>query len=61
MAQKNPQEKIKLVECPECVGVGEVYDGAKVSTCDFCKGKGQVDEHKYDYYIGGIEEELSDS
>jgi len=34
-----------VIKCPECEGVGKVYDGIcdyPVITCEFCKGKGKV-------------------
>jgi len=36
--------KNKLIECPSCIGTGEVYSRKKRkdSTCDICKGEGKV-------------------
>lgn len=56
---KNKSQESNTTDCPNCLGLKEVFDGTSAKECDFCKGEGKVDEHKYDYFIGGIEEEFS--
>jgi len=35
----------KLVECPNCLGVGEeVIKGKYLKLCRFCKGDGMIDK-----------------
>lgn len=43
---------MKNVECPSCLGNKKIFDPEedKMINCNFCKGKGNVDEDKADLY-----------
>lgn len=43
---KTKQSNEKLVECPQCLGLGLVYEPniEKDEKCTMCKGKGKVKE-----------------
>jgi DnaJ-class molecular chaperone len=62
---KNKNEKIleKLVECPQCLGLGLVYEPAleKDETCNMCKGKGKVKESVRDNFDPFFIENLTDN
>jgi DnaJ-class molecular chaperone len=45
----------KLVECPNCLGVGEeLYNGKFPKTCGTCKGDGMVDKDIAKVYISSL-------
>lgn len=39
--EKNPFRRCE-VECPECIGVGVVYNGKDYTSCPKCKGNGMI-------------------
>jgi hypothetical protein len=41
-----------IVECPNCLGTGEMFDPDhdKIVDCTFCKGAKEVDSDKADMY-----------
>jgi hypothetical protein len=43
---------MKNVECPRCLGEGEIYDPINDSSmvCPLCKGEGIIDEKLADLY-----------
>jgi excinuclease UvrABC ATPase subunit len=51
---------MKNVECPKCLGEGEVYDPINNTsiTCNLCKGKKNLEEKLADLY-DPIADELS--
>lgn len=51
---------MKAVECPKCLGEGEVYDPINddMMACPLCKGKKFVDERLADLY-DPVADELS--
>lgn len=51
----------ELTECPQCLGVGTIFNGGDVEECSFCEGKGEVNEDKSNYFIGHLGEEFFES
>lgn len=33
----------KIIDCPNCLGIGEISNGKVAKTCKICKGEGKVD------------------
>ena len=45
----------KLVECPNCLGVGEeLYKGRFPKTCSTCKGNGMVNKDVESVYLSTL-------
>jgi RecJ-like exonuclease len=42
------------LECPNCLGTGEIANQRRAKTCKICKGNGKVDEFKYQNYLGKL-------
>lgn len=64
---KNKLKNEKIVECPECLGVGYVYlpEEEKDVVCNLCEGEGKIDESDADLFdpfksLQQIEEELDE-
>ena len=55
------EPKNNKVECPECIGTAQIFDGKENKECNYCKGKGKVNEDKYNYFIGRLDEEFTDA
>ncbi len=36
-------EKIETIDCPDCLGVGTIFDGHTENTCSTCKGEGKIE------------------
>lgn len=43
--------KNNMVECPNCLGIGEIVTKKGAATCKICKGKTQVDPVVESAYI----------
>jgi len=38
------------IQCPNCLGNKEVFDGEDYSSCNYCEGLGEVSELKFNNF-----------